>query len=102
MKGALRQGSIPTKPRFRSVPDVMVLNSQPLTGLLIKYQRLPRGFFWNYFFASARLLAVLICERVNFAALTFIFDWERNLFINHICFVFLLLLYIPVHQYEQI
>ena len=40
---------IPTKPRSRSVPDVMVLNSQIplLAGLLIKYQRLPRGFFWN-------------------------------------------------------
>ena len=45
MKGALRQGSIPTKPRFRYVPDVMVLNSQLLAELLIKYQRLPRGFF---------------------------------------------------------
>ncbi len=45
----LCQGTIPTKPRFRSVPDVVVLNSQiPLpAGLLIKYQRLPRGFFWN-------------------------------------------------------
>ncbi len=38
---------IPTKPRSRSVPDVMVLNSQSLVELLIKYQRLPRGFFWN-------------------------------------------------------
>ena len=46
-KGSLRQGSIPKKPRFRSVPDVMVLNSQLLAELLIKYQRLPRGFFWN-------------------------------------------------------
>ena len=27
MKFRLRQGTIPTKPRFRSVPDVMVLNS---------------------------------------------------------------------------
>ena len=36
---------IPTKPRSRSVPDVMVLNSQSLVELLIKYQRLPRGFF---------------------------------------------------------
>ncbi len=26
--GTLRQGSIPTKPRFRSVPDVVVLNSR--------------------------------------------------------------------------
>jgi len=52
-KGSSRQGSIPAKPRFRSVPDVMVLNSQPLTELLIKYQRLPRGFFWNTFFAFA-------------------------------------------------
>ncbi len=46
-RGTLRQGTLPTKPRFRSVPDVAVLNSQPLTGLLIKYQRLPRGFFWK-------------------------------------------------------
>ena len=38
---------IPQQTRFRSVPDVMVLNSQSLTGLLIKYQRLPRDFFWN-------------------------------------------------------
>ncbi len=35
IKGSLRQGSIPSKPRSRSVPDVMVLNSQPLSGLLI-------------------------------------------------------------------
>ena len=48
-KGSRQQKSIPTKPRSRSVPDVAVLNSQPLTGLLIKYQRLPRGFFWNRF-----------------------------------------------------
>ena len=49
VKGSLRQGSIPTKPRFRSVPDVAVLNSQIplLAGLLIKYRRLPRGFLWN-------------------------------------------------------
>ena len=46
-KGTLRQGSIPAKPRFRSVPDVVVLNSRTLTGLLIKCRRLPRGFFWN-------------------------------------------------------
>ena len=48
-KGTLRQGSIPTKPRFRSVPDVAVLNSQIplLAGLFIKCRRLPRGFFWN-------------------------------------------------------
>ena len=43
----LQQVTIPTKPRSRSVPDVAVLNSQPLAELLIKYQRLPRGFFWN-------------------------------------------------------
>ncbi len=30
VKGALRQGSIPAKPRFRSVPDVTVLNSPNL------------------------------------------------------------------------
>ncbi len=46
-RAALRQGGIPTKPRSRSVPDVVVLNSRTFTGLLIKYQRLPRGFFWN-------------------------------------------------------
>ena len=46
-KGALRQGSIPAKPRFRSVPDVAVLNSRTLVGLLIKCRRLPRGFLWN-------------------------------------------------------
>ena len=28
-KGTLRQGSIPAKPRFRSVPDVAVLSAQP-------------------------------------------------------------------------
>jgi len=27
-EGTLRQGSIPPKPRFRSVPDVAVLNSR--------------------------------------------------------------------------
>ena len=47
VEGSLRQGRIPAKPRFRSVPDVVVLNSQLLTELLIKYQRLPRGFLWN-------------------------------------------------------
>ncbi len=46
-KGRLRQGHIPAKPRFRSVPDVAVLNSPNLVGSLIKYRRLPRGFFWN-------------------------------------------------------
>ncbi len=53
-KGALRKESIPTKPRSRSVPDVAVLNSQPHfpAELLIKYQRLLRGFFWNTFFPS--------------------------------------------------
>ena len=48
--GLVRTGrgiSIPTKPRFRSVPDVTVLNSQLFTELLIKCRRLPRGFFWN-------------------------------------------------------
>ena len=29
---------------------------QPLTGLLIKYQRLPRGFFWN------RVFSPLVCS----------------------------------------
>ncbi len=46
-KGRLRQGHIPAKPRFRSVPDAAVLNSPNLVGSLIKYRRLPRGFFWN-------------------------------------------------------
>ncbi len=46
-KGSLQQRSIPTKPRSRSVPDVAVLNSRRVTAPLIKYQRLPRGFFWN-------------------------------------------------------
>ncbi len=57
-KGSQRGGTIPTKPRFRSVPDVAVLNSQIplLAGLLIKYQRLPRGFFWNSFLLSASFL----------------------------------------------
>ncbi len=47
VKGSLWQGTILTKPRSRSVPDVAVLNSQnPLfAGLLIKCRRLPRGFF---------------------------------------------------------
>ena len=51
-KGSHREVSIPTKPRSRSVSDVVVLNSQIplLAGLLIKYQRLPRGFFWNRYF----------------------------------------------------
>ena len=44
-RGTLRQKPIPTKPRSRSVPDVVVLNSQLLAELLIKYQRLPTGFF---------------------------------------------------------
>ena len=39
--------NIPRQTRFRSVPDVVVLNSQLLAKLLIKCQRLPRGFFWN-------------------------------------------------------
>ena len=48
-EGRLWGRPIPTKPRSRSVPDVAVLNSQPRfpAELLIKYQRLPRGFFWN-------------------------------------------------------
>ena len=54
-----RARNVPTKPRSRSVPDVMVLNSQLLAELLIKYQRLPRGFFWNHFLPSAAFLAFL-------------------------------------------
>ena len=34
-KGRLRQGSIPTKPRFRSVPDVAVLSAQTFTVCLL-------------------------------------------------------------------
>ena len=58
-------GKYPTKTRSRSVPDVAVLNSQPLTVLLIKYQRLPRVFFWNTslpqaaFFSWASLRGVI-------------------------------------------
>ena len=54
-----RGRNVPTKPRSRSVPDVAVLNSQPRfpAELLIKYQRLPRGFFWNHFFPSAAFLS---------------------------------------------
>ena len=47
LKGREREGSIPTKPRFRSVPDVAVLNSLNPEGSLIKCRRLPRGFLWN-------------------------------------------------------
>ncbi len=54
-KGSRRKERFPTKPRSRSVPDVAVLNSQPLSGLLIKYQRLPRGFFWKSFLSFASL-----------------------------------------------
>ena len=52
-----RGRNVPTKPRSRSVPDVAVLNSRTLTGLLIKYQRLPRGFFGNHFFPSVAFLS---------------------------------------------
>ena len=54
-----RGRNVPTKPRSRSVPDVVVLNSQPRfpAELLIKCQRLPRGFFWNHFFPSAAFLS---------------------------------------------
>ena len=62
-KGSQREGTIPTKPRSRSVPDVVVLNSQPLTGLLIKYQRLPRDFFWNSFLLSASFLFRLVYKK---------------------------------------
>ena len=55
--GSRRSNSIPTKPRFRSVPDVAVLNSQPFAGLLIKCRRPPRGFFWN------RAAPTLVCSR---------------------------------------
>ena len=52
VKGSPREATIPTKPRFRSVPDVMVLNSRRVTAPLIKYQRFPRGFFWNRCFSG--------------------------------------------------
>ena len=55
MKGALRQGSIPTKPRFRSVPEVMVLNSQSLAELLINGQASSKGLLMEYFLAAAPL-----------------------------------------------
>ena len=48
----------------------MVLNSRTLAGLLIKYQRLPRGFFWNSFLpsASATIFATLdFIRRKNFS-----------------------------------
>ena len=53
-QGSLQKDIIPTKPRFRSVPNVAVLNSQNplLAGLLIKCRRFPRGFFWNDVFLS--------------------------------------------------
>ena len=34
-KGALRQESIPAKPRFRSVPDVAVLSAQTIKVCLL-------------------------------------------------------------------
>ena len=48
---------IPTKPRSRSVPDVTDTKfAAPLLAkLLIKCQRLPRGFFWN------SLVPLLVC-----------------------------------------
>ena len=61
-KGSRRKERFPTKPRSRSVPDVAVLNSQPLSGLLIKCQRLPRGFFWNRIHSGASLSHWLVCK----------------------------------------
>ena len=57
----LGQGTIPTKPRFRSVPDVADTKfAAPLLAeLLIKCQRLPRGFFWKERLAAASLSAIL-------------------------------------------
>ncbi len=57
----LRKGSIPAKPRFRSVPDVAVLNSRRVTAPLIKCRRLPRGFLWNISLPSLAYL----CETVS-------------------------------------
>ena len=34
-KGSLQKDPIPTKPRSRSVPDVMVLSAQPFSGCLL-------------------------------------------------------------------
>ncbi len=60
-KGTRQQVPIPTKPRSRSVPDVMDTKfAAPLAELLIKYQRLPRGFFWNRY-----LLALVVGSSVK-------------------------------------
>ena len=60
-KGSRRERRFPTKPRSRSVPDVMDTKfAAPLAALLIKYQRLPRGFFWNRY-----LLALVVGSSVK-------------------------------------
>ena len=51
-KGSRQQGSIPTKPRSRSVPDVVVLTSS-------------KGFLLEYFLAGASLLAILQCGHLK-------------------------------------
>ncbi len=73
-RGTLRQKSIPTKPRSRSVPDVVVLNSQIplLAGLLIKYQRLPRGFFRNRFLPSL----LVGCSRIKAILPIYSYKWK--------------------------
>ena len=58
-KGSRFLDTIPCKTRSRSVPDVVVLNSRTLVGLLIKCQRLPRSFFWNSSSPFASLLIIL-------------------------------------------
>ncbi len=68
VKGALRQGSIPTKPRFRSVPDVAVLNSlfRFLRNCLLSTDVF-QGASFGILPCLRSVLAVLVCERVNIA-----------------------------------
>ncbi len=60
-KGSLRQESIPTKTRFRSVPDVTDTKfAAPLLAeLLINGQASSKGLLLEYCLASASLLAIL-------------------------------------------
>mgnify|MGYP006879969233 CR=1 FL=1 len=88
-KGSLRKATIPTKPRFRSVPDVAVLNSLNPEGSLIKCRRLPRGFLWNtslpplfigYFtFGKANVMITYGISGRRYAEITFkkaVFLWD--------------------------
>ena len=85
-----QERSIPTKPRFRSVPDVTVLNSQLFTELLIKCRRLPRGFFWNRnpppcASLSHRQVYKAVCQTtICFKKQNFLFYWfyRRKSFYN--------------------